>query len=218
MRLGFFSGTGPEGKGLSLRFAAAGASVVLGSRDLQRASRAADACNTVLGEPLILGMENRELFSACNIIFLAVPYARAVDAVVDARPFLHAGHILVDVTVPLSFRGGGVEYLEQEGGSNSEIIARQLPAGIPLVAAFKTIPAGVLARLDAQLNCDVFVCGDDAEAKRSVLEAASLIPSLRPLDAGPLRSARILERMTALAAWLNLHYKSKGARYRIEGL
>src|SRR4030042_5173072 len=158
------------------------------------------------------------MLSVCDIIFLTVPYAQAVDAVLHARPFLHSGHILVDVTVPLSFGGGSVEYLEQEGGSNSEIIARHLPAGIPLVAAFKTIPAALLAKMDAQLNCDVFVCGDDAKAKRRILQAASLIPSLRPLDAGPLRSARTLERMTDLAAWLNLHYKKKGARYRIEGL
>jgi predicted dinucleotide-binding enzyme len=50
------------------------------------------------------------------------------------------------------------------------------------------------------------------------MAVAELIPTLRPLDAGPLRNARILERMTVLAIHLNRRYKKKHARFRIEGL
>ena len=61
-------------------------------------------------------------------------------------------------------------------------------------------------------RCDV------DEAKRSVIAAATLIPSLRPLDGGPLRMARTLERMTVLAAELNRRYRKKGARFKVEGI
>jgi len=64
----------------------------------------------------------------------------------------------------------------------------------------------------------MFVCGDSREAREKVMEVARLIPTLRPLDAGPLRAARTLERMTVLAIHLNRRYKKKSARYSIVGL
>ena len=50
------------------------------------------------------------------------------------------------------------------------------------------------------------------------MQAAALIPTLRPIDAGPLQTARTLERMTVLAVNLNLRYKKRNARFRVEGL
>ena len=41
--IGFVGGTGPEGRGLALRFAMAGEHVLIGSRDPQRARDAADS-------------------------------------------------------------------------------------------------------------------------------------------------------------------------------
>jgi predicted dinucleotide-binding enzyme len=35
--------------------------------------------------------------------------------------------------------------MDQQAQSQSEIIARHLPAGVPVVAAFKTMPASLLA-------------------------------------------------------------------------
>jgi NADPH-dependent F420 reductase len=218
MQIGFLGGTGIEGKGLALRFAAAGASVVLGSRSEERAQVAAREYNVLLGSPLIRGMVNRDMLAASEIVFLTVPYEHAVPAVESCRADFSPGHILVDVTVPMAFREGRAEYVEQEAGSNAELLARHVPEGVHLVAAFKTIPAHVLAEREIELNCDIFVCGDSKAAREKVMEAASIIPTLRPLDAGPLRMARTLERMTVLAVNLNRRYKKKGARFRIEGL
>lgn len=216
--IGFLGGTGIEAKGLALRFASAGASVVLGSRSLERAAHAAETCNAILGKPLIYGAGNCEMLSAAEIIFLTVPFAQAVDVVQGSLSQHLSNHIIVDVTVPMVFRGGHAEYLEQEGVSNSEIISRHLPDGVPLVAAFKTIPAFILAQLATELSCDVIVSGDVVNAKQKVMAAASLIPSLRSLDGGPLRAARTLERMAVLAAELNRHYGKKAARYRVVGI
>jgi NADPH-dependent F420 reductase len=93
-----------------------------------------------------------------------------------------------------------------------------LPEGTTLVAAFKTIPAQLLADLDKDLNCDVFVCGDSPQAKHQVMEVASRIAGLRPVDAGLLREAHTLELMSALAIGLNRRYKVKTARFRVVGL
>ncbi len=218
MRIGLLGGTGIEGKGLALRFAAAGASVVLGSRSESRAQASAVEYNELLGGQSILGMTNTAMLAVSEIIFLTVPFGHAAAAIDTCRAGFSQGKILVDVTVPMMFREGRAEYVEQEAGSNAEMLAQHLPESVPLAAAFKTVPAHVLAEFQTQLDCNVFVCSDSAEARQRVIEAASMIPGLRPLDVGPLRTARTLERMTVLAVNLNRQYKKKGARFRIEGL
>ena len=218
VRIGLLGGTGIEAAGLALRFASAGVQVILGSRSRERAAAAAAAGNAILGRPLLQGLANPEMLELSEIVFLTVPFAQAVDAVEQCRSLLRRPHIVVDVTVPLIFSAGGAEYCGPNIGSNAENIAPHLPADVPLVAAFKTIPASVLADLHTALHCDVFVCGDVAGAKQSVIAAAALIPSLRPLDCGPLRMARTLERMTVLAADLNRRHRKKGARFRVEGI
>ncbi len=218
MALGFLGGTGIEAEGLALRFAAAGAPVILGSRSADRAGEAAAACNAVLGAPLVRGLDNAAMVEASEIVFITVPFEKAVDAVGGIRSLFRPGHVLVDVTVPLVFREGRAEHVEQAGESNSETIARHLPDFVPLVAAFKTIPASALVDLRTVLDCDVFLCGDSHDAKEAVMKTAALIPSLRALDAGPLRTARTLERMAVLAVDLNRRYRKKGARFRIQGV
>jgi NADPH-dependent F420 reductase len=218
MNIGFLGGTGIEAKGLALRFAAAGAAVILGSRSQERAAAAADACNSILGNPHICGRSNQEMLAPSEMIFLTVPFGQALDAVESCASFFTSNHILIDVTVPMVFYKGHIEYLEQEGLSNAEVIAGHMPHGVPLVAAFKTIPAAVLMDLEMALNCDVLICSDVEEATRKVMDLASTIPSLRPINGGPLKTARTLERMTVLAVELNRRYKRKGARFRIEGI
>jgi len=218
VRIGLLGGTGIEAAGLAIRFASAGARVILGSRSQDRAAAAAAAGNAILGRPMLLGLANPEMLEDSEIVFITVPYAQAVEAVGLYRSMLRRHHILVDVTVPLIFKAGFAEYGRPDVESNAEIIARHLPEDVPLVAAFKTIPASVLSDLHIALNCDVFVCGDVAGAKQSVMAAAALIPSLRPLDCGSLRTARTLERMTVLAAELNRRHRAKGARFRVVGI
>lgn len=203
---------------MALRFAAAGAEVVIGSRSLERAEAAASAYNEILGVSLISGATNGEMLRRSEIVFLTLPFDKAVSAVEACRTDFEAGTIVVDVTVPMVFRAGAPEFVVPACGSNSAKIAEALPHGVELVAAFKTIPAHVLADKNLPLDCDVFVCGGSIEARERVVEAARQIPTLRPLDAGPLSNAGTLERMTVLAVQLNRRYKSKGARFRITGI
>lgn len=218
MRIGFLGGTGIEGKGLALRFARAGVSVIIGSRSTERARAAAAQYNQEAGTTLISGKTNAEMLASSEIVFLTVPFDQAKGAIEGLRAEFPANLVLVDVTVPVQFKAGKVDYLELAEGSNAELIAGLVPEGVRVAGAFKTIPAHMLAEIDAPLQCDVFVCSDSSDARAKVMAAAELIPTLRPLDAGRLKNARILERMTVLAIHLNRHYKKKGARFRIEGL
>ncbi len=218
MKTGMLGGTGLEGKALALRLAAAGIPIVIGSRSAQRAEAAAAECNARLEGFSVSAATNEQMLSDCGIVFLTLPYDQALPAVDAHADLFRPGQILVDVTVPMRFREGRPEFLEPPEGSSAEALAAAVPPGVPLVGAFKTIPAHLLGNLDKPMECDLFVCGDSEEAKARVMDLAGRIPSLRPLDAGPLASARILERMTLLAVQLNRRYKSKGARFRIVGI
>ena len=218
-KIGFIGGTGVEGKGLAIRFAAAGASVSIGSRSQERAAAAADEYNQILGKPLMRGLSNQEMVSSCEIVFLTVKFEQAKAAVESCRDFFKSGQVLVDVTVPVRFEKGQPEYLDQEGAvSGAEVISRYVPAEVPVVCAFKTLPAKLLADFRTELDCDEFVCGDSKEARQRIIDLAHTLPSLRPLDVGPLRMARILERMTLLAIQLNRLNRKDGSRYRIIGI
>ena len=218
MKLAILGGTGIEGKGLALRFAACGAEVILGSRSAERAGTLASEYNIFLGKSLIEGCSNLEALALAEIVFLAVPFENVLAAIESCRKGFRAGQVLVDVTVPVAFRGGRPEFVQPEGGSNSQLIARHVPPGVAVVAAFKTIPAHLLADLPTELQCDVFVCSDSTEARHRVMEIATMIPTLRPLDAGPLEVAAALERMTFMAIHLNRRYKRKGARFTVQGI
>lgn len=222
MPIGILAGTGLEGSGLALRLGQAGFPVVVGSRLANRAIEKAKQLTGDLakaGFPTVIsGAANSELASNSDLMLLTAPFEHAADLLKSCQSTMTPGSVLVDATVPLVFQAGRVELRELKVGSGSEYLRQFLPESCELVAAFKTIPAHVLVDIDRPLDCDLFVCSDSQQAKSRVIEIASRIPGLRPLDAGSLRQAQTLERMTALAVEINRRYKVKSARFRVIGV
>ncbi|HXU36471.1 MAG TPA: NADPH-dependent F420 reductase [Blastocatellia bacterium] len=224
LSVGLIGGTGEEGRGLALRWALAGAQVSIGSRTIEKAKAAADELNELLaarGDATIQQIgsgENKDVIARSKFVLLTVPFAHAASTLEAHREDFLEGSILIDITVPVLFEQGRVRYMELPEGSASEHLKARLPETIPLVAAFKTEPAHLLAEIDESLDCDSFVASDSKEAKAAVIEAIGFIKGLRAVDAGTLYSARTLERMTVLAIGINRRQKIKTARYRIVGL
>jgi NADPH-dependent F420 reductase len=219
MEIGILGGTGHEGKGLALRLGLAGFSVKIGSRIRSQALRKAQELQRELkihGSTVhFYGQENCEIVKTSELIFLAVPFERATGLLRECRPFFREGQILVDVTVPLQFRDKRVELRKLAEASGSEHLVKSLPNNVALVAAFKTIPAHLLANLEAQLDCHVFVCGDLQQANYQVVQLISKIKGLSALDVGSLREARTLEHMCALAIQINKKYRVHSSRFRL---
>jgi predicted dinucleotide-binding enzyme len=132
---------------------------------------------------------------AGDIVILAVPYATA-SAVVSQYGDALNGKVIVDITNPITPDSKG--FVTPEGSSGAQEIAKAAPASAHVVKAFNTLFAGVLAAGSADGRpVDVFIAGDDAQAKARV---SAFIESLglRPLDAGELPMARAIENAALL--------------------
>lgn len=208
-------GTGPLGKGLAFRFAAAGHPVVLGSRDPGRAQAAAGELSARLPRAAdITGTVNAKAPENAGLVVLAVPYDGLAELVTELREPL-AGKIVVSCVNPLGFDKRGAFGLAVEQGSAAEQIAALLPES-RVVGAFHHLPALHLLR-DELVDQDVLVCGDDADARAAVMELARTVTGRAGIDVGPLRMARQLEPFTAVLISINRRYKAHSG-VRISGL
>ncbi|HLV87231.1 MAG TPA: NADPH-dependent F420 reductase [Candidatus Sulfotelmatobacter sp.] len=217
--IAIIGGTGPLGMGLALRWARAGESIIIGSRDAARAQQAASAIQQRAGNsPNVSGMENAAACAAADILMLTIPFESQAHLLKQLKPAMTEGSILIDATVPLAASVGGraSRPLGVWQGSAAQQAAELVPDGISVVAAFHNVSADLLGG-DAPLDCDVIVCSDDADAASLIRELAAKIPGVRAIDGGKLENARIVEQITALLIGLNIRHKGHSG-IRVTGL
>lgn len=212
--LGFLGGTGPQGSGLALRFAAAGYPVLIGSREEAKGREAAAELSERGGAPMSGGC-NEDVARTADIVFVVVPYAAQADTVAPLADTL-AGKVVVNCVNHMLFDEQGPYAPGVPAGSAAQECADLLP-GTSVVSAFHDISARALGKLDQPMDADVLVCGDDQEAKERVIELAGRIPGLRGVDCGPLRMSRAIEDLTPVLVNVNRRYKTH-ASLRIAGL
>ncbi len=222
--IAIIGGTGPAGMGLALRWARAGETIIIGSRDEQRAQLAAAAIQLKVGNQAnVSGMENSAACAAADILVLTVPFEGQAALLKQLKPAMTEGSILIDATVPLAASLGGraSRTLGVWQGSAAQQAAELVPEEVSVVAAFHNVSADLLNNIgrsgDAPLDCDVIVCSDDPDAAQLTRELAAKIPGVRAIDGGRLENARIVEQITALLIGLNIRHKGH-AGIRITGL
>jgi len=214
-------GTGPAGSGLALRWARAGETVIIGSRDSARAEQTAEAIRKRAGENAqVSGMENSAACAATDLLVLTVPFESQAALLKQLKPALRPGSILIDATVPLAASIGGraSRTLGVWQGSAAQQTAELVPKGVSVAAAFQNVSAEILnSETNEDIDCDVIVCSDDPNATQITLELAAKIPRVRAIDGGKLENARVVEQITALLIGLNIRHKGHGG-IRITGL
>ena len=201
-RIAIVGGTGPQGRGLARRWAAAGLEVVIGSRDTERAVQvAADLGGGVAGTA------NEQAVDGADVVVLTVPWAAHEPTIRQLEPVL-SGKLVVDCVNPLGFDERGPYALVVAEGSAAEQAQALLP-GCRVVAAFHHVSAVQLAdpHVDA-VDLDVLVLGDDRDATDRVIGLAEAIPGVRGIYAGRLRNAHQVEALTANLIAINRRYKA----------
>ena len=165
------------------------------------------------------GLENADAAARGPIVFLAVPFRAQSEN-------------LTNLKGALSSRpgAGGRDGAAGRGRIRQGHQAPRGPAGLGGPAGPGDGPRGrergerpahgervQPVELDSDLDEDVLVTGDSKDAKRGVAELISLIDGLRPVDAGKLEVARLVEGLTPLLISVNIRHKTH-AGVKLTGL
>lgn len=106
--------------------------------------------------------------------------------------------ILISPAVGIDVDDGGFHYDPPGVGNVTELAAKHAPEGVPVIGAFHNLAAGRLSTLDAPLDVDTLVTGEDTDAKSTVIALAESIDGIRALDGGPLANSAEIEVLTPL--------------------
>ena len=203
-------GTGALGSGLVKRWAAAGHSMIIGSRSVEKATEAAAAHTQAIVQGLDIVSASRQ----ADIVVVAVPYASHQETLMQIRDVVQ-GKIVIDAVVPLVPPKVSVVQMPSEGSAS--MIAQQiLGDGVRVVAAYHNVGAAKLAA-DAPVECDVLICGNDPTA-REITVGLTQDAGLRGIEAGPLPNSVAVEAMTSILIGINRKYKVDCAGIRITGI
>lgn len=199
-------GTGPQGRGLARRFAAAGIPVVIGSRSAERAqATAAELAAAVNGA--VTGADNSGAAAAADIVVVAVPWDGHGDLLKGLASAL-AGKVVVDCVNPLGFDKQGAYALPVEEGSAAQQAAALLPDST-VVGAFHNVSAVKLEDPEVtSVDTDVLVLGEVREATDLIQDLADTIPGVRGVFGGRLRNAHQVEALTANLISINRRYQA----------
>lgn len=168
----------------------------------------------------IYGKTNGEAAEQGDLVIMTVPLQAQMGTIFSIKDHV-TDKILIDATVPLDTCIGGkpVRYVNVWEGSAAERTAEFLKDQNPIViSAFNNISAASLTNIEADVDCDCLISGDNNEAKEEVIKLAEKIPGVRGIDCGSLENARIVEKMTPLLINLNIRNRIKLAGIRITGL
>src|SRR5215470_167472 len=213
MNIAILGGTGKEGAGLASRWALIGHSIIIGSRDGERAKTKAAELREQTKKLPIIGESNAEAARLGTVVVIALPAQGLAATLPEVRDGCR-GKVVISTVVPLTF--GGPRLFTPPAGSSAEEAQALLPDA-KVVAAFHHIAAHELSATDHPIECDLLMCGADAAAKATVAELAKSM-NLRPIDVGPLSNAGPLEGITAVLATINRRYKLKNSGITITGL
>jgi 8-hydroxy-5-deazaflavin:NADPH oxidoreductase len=204
--VGVLGGTGPQGRGLASRLAAAGQRVVLGSRSAQRAGASAAELSDSAGHT-VTGTDNSRCARAADLVIVAVPWEGHASLLTELAADLE-GKVVVDCVNPLGFDAQGAFALTVPDGSAAQQAARLLP-GSRVVGAFHHVSAVLLNDAGTErVETDVLVVGDDRAATDLVKALADRIPGMRGVYAGRLRNAHQVEALTANLVSVNRRYRA----------
>jgi NADPH-dependent F420 reductase len=191
------------GRSIAARLAKTGDGVILSDQNPGKA----EAVVTEIGGGGVRAGDVSDAL-ASDVVVLALWYPGSTDFARDHATELD-GRIVVDISNPLD--DSWIRLQTDPSTSSAELLAEQLP-GSRVVKAFNTTHAPALAegQLDG-LDLDVLLASDDDAAKSQVGDLVKAA-EMRPIDAGRLDNARLLERLTAFQIELSQRY---GLDYRL---
>ena len=194
MKIGIL-GSGDVGKALGAGFLALGHEVKMGSREVGNEKVAAWVAQS---GPRASGGTFEEAARFSEVAALATLWSGTENALKLAGPDNLAGKVVIDATNPLVYTPGAPPALALgHSDSGGEQVQRWLPKA-RVVKAFNIVGNAHMFRPQFPGGPpDMFFCGNDADAKKTVAEILEAFgwPSI---DIGGIEGARLLEPMCIL--------------------
>ena len=188
-------GSGNMGRGIGTRLVAGGHTVTFVDADPQVAEKTAAEVRSSAKNGAKVSTASLGEAKLGDVVVLAVWYGTNIELAKQLGSKL-AGKVVVDIANPLNSTYDGLATAPDS--SSAEDVAKAIASGAKVVKAFNTTYAGtLLAGQVAGQPLDVFIAGDDADAKNKVAELVK-DGGMRPIDAGPLSRARQIEGMQFL--------------------
>ena len=198
MKIGIVGGTGDIGEGMALRLSPV-FDVIVGSREKDKAESTCRLGIETLKnrgqECSLTGVSNQEAVDGADIVVLAIPFKHLAGTLEGLHGF--ENKIVISPVNPMEKRDH-FTFVPPVEGSAALMVKRLLPPTARICSAFNTIAANKWKALDEELAYSVPVCGDDAEAKRQVMDIVNRISRLQAFDAGPLAASSMVEALTPL--------------------
>lgn len=221
-------GTGSVGQTLSLKFAALGYEVMLGTRNVEE--KLASASQDAYGNPPFSAWHEanrhvnlgtfREAAVFGETVVNATMGGNSIEALKSAGEENLKGKILIDIANPLDFsRGMPPGLISDLSNTNSlgEEIQKTFPA-VRVVKTLNTMWCGLMVNPQLINGGDhtVFICGDDSEAKEDVKGILIMFgwSEKNILDLGGLAAARGTEMYLPL--WLGIYGATKSGAFNLK--
>ena len=188
-------GSGNMGRGIGTRAVAGGHSVTFVDANPEVAEKTAADVKASVRNGAKVSTASLGEAELGDVVVLAVWYGTNVEIAKQLGTKL-AGKVVVDIANPLNSTYDGLATTPDS--SSAEDLAKAIASGAKVVKAFNTTYAGtLLAGQVAGQPLDVFIAGDDADAKAKVAQIVT-DGGMRAVDTGPLSRARQIEGMQLL--------------------
>lgn len=188
-------GAGNMGRGIGTRAVAGGHSVTFVDANPEVAEKTAADVKASAKKGAKVSTASLGDAELGDVVVLAVWYGTNIEIAKQLGTKL-AGKIVVDIANPLNSTYDGLATAPDS--SSAEDLAKEIVSGAKVVKAFNTTFAGTLLTGEAAgQKLDVFIAGDDADAKSKVAQLVT-DGGMRAIDTGPLHRARQIEGMQLL--------------------
>ena len=188
-------GAGNMGRGIGTRAVAGGHSVTFVDANPEVAEKTAADVRSSAKKGAIVSTASFGDAVLGDVVVLAVWYGTNIEIAKQLGTKL-AGKVVVDIANPLNATYDGLATAPDS--SSAEDLAKAIASGAKVVKAFNTTFAGTLVTGESGgQKLDVFIAGDDADAKSKVSQLVT-DGGMRAIDTGPLQRARLIESMQLL--------------------
>lgn len=206
--IGIISGTGPAGSGVAARLAAAGYTVVLGSRDVTKAQTAVVGLSERWGTRRLSGLRagTNGRAAQCDIVIMGCS-AETTLLAAETHGEALAGKVVVSMAAGMARGDRGMRATRDDKGSIACALQDALPES-RIAASLHHIAAGTLLDPQATVDADLLVCADDDAAIDAIAPLLAAISEGQLIDAGTLDNAVALEAMTAVLVTHNAKTKA----------